>query len=324
MEDQRNNTAQPSAVEVQASDVTTPLVDNSTTQDSNSDLNSVASYGHGHGESLHGNLEDGSGIFYGDEGVDRDIDTTTAQSFSDGHHPLRNPVDGIHEADNPLIASNDLPDYSGGSGEQLQGQSQTSATQVRMQDERNRAASGGAQLGQQNTAGSASSPDRLEGPTSQPAIMTSAVEDMLTAGRSGGGAGDPLAARMLGTQREGELAASRNPEIRDPGMSDGYLYAKDDDNNPDVSENIAQAVGMAYNPANVAHDNRRSQLMLTLPTAQLAQLRAELRSVGVNEGEIEVREQEGTVSMVLVEADTLTRPYVEQAFNRYRSLDSTS
>lgn len=280
----------------------------------------VTVFGQGYGESTRGNTQDEtSGVFYGDVGVDRDIDTTVNQLFSGDNHPLTNPVNAVSEGNIPLL------DSSGTQGQPTTGitgsEASPSPRQAAMQAERDALATGNARVGQATETEEANRPERFNEAVSEPAITMTAVEDTLTY-RQGAGL-DATGARMLAARdRDAESVEKRNPEIRDPGSPDGYAYVKDDDSNPEPTENVARSVGMVYNPLDVAANDRDNQFALTLPSTQVGQVIGELHSVGVSDECID-RRVEGEMTFVLVETDKLTRPYVAQIMDKYRMTDST-
>ncbi|PZR98795.1 MAG: hypothetical protein DLM69_08180 [Candidatus Chloroheliales bacterium] len=303
--------------------------------------------GYGLGESLHGNVEDEAGIFYGDVGVDRDIDATVSHTFSEGHHPLRNPVPDAPR-DSDLTYLDDTEVSHQGVATAVQVGAGGAATAAELQDREQGADMGGQRYDlSPNTA--VDPPQDLEsegrtateaGGTLQDSVYGAGMHDQSVSTSAEGPISQmdaPDANIALGAfgmpggqQLEGEQAARMQPAtelftsagrpqhsgIIHPrgGTDDGFAYQKQDDQNAAPVEDIARSVGEKYIATSVAY--RSGAIHANLGAANLALAIVELRSIGVKDEDIEVQ-NEGDTRTIQVKVDNLTRPYVEQVLRKY-------
>ncbi len=305
------------------------------------------------GESLHGNVEDASGIFYGDVGVDRDIDATASHTFSDGHHPLRNPVpETAKESDLTYLDDTEVSHHGVATSVQL-GSTAGTTTDPTASDLQTREQ--GADTGDPRYALSPDTavdpPQDLEsegrtgtevGSTLQDSVYGAGQHNQSVSTSASGPISEmdaPSANIALGAfgmpggqQLKGEQAAMMQPATQGGfagsdgrpqqsgsihtrgGDADGFAYDKQDDQNPEPTENIAADLGEKYIVTNVA--NNHGEVHANLATANVASAIAELRSIGIQDADISVL-NEGNIGVVKVKVDNLNRPYVEQTLHKY-------
>ena len=306
--------------------------------------------GQGLAESLHGNVEDDSGIFYGDVGVDRDIDATASHTFSDGHHPLRNPVpETTKDADLTYLDDTEVSHQGVATAVQLGSTPGATAADLQSGEQ-------GADTGDQRYA---LSPDTAVDPP----------QDLESEGRTGTEVGSTLQDSFYGAgehnqsvstsaagpisqmdapntdvalgslgmpgsqQLSGEQAAMMQPATQGGffsmsdgrpqqtgnihvrgGDSDGFAYEKQDDQNPEPTENIAADLGEKYIATSVSYHH--GEVHANLAAANVAAAVTELRSIGIQDADISVL-NEGNIGVVKVKVDNLNRPYVEQTLHKY-------
>jgi hypothetical protein len=307
--------------------------------------------GQGLAESLHGNVEDDSGIFYGEVGVDRDIDATASHTFSDGHHPLRNPVPEITK-DADLTYLDDTEVSHQGVATAVQLGTTTGPTAADLQS-----SEPGADTSDQLSALSPDTavdpPQDLEsegrtgteaGSTLQDSFYGAGEHNQSVSTSASGpisqmdapGANIALGAYGMpgGQQLEGEQAARMQPptegiysaHITDGrpqrtgnihvrgGDADGFAYDKQDDQNPEPTANMAADLGEKYIVTSVSYHH--GEVHANLAAANVAAAVVELRSIGIQDADIQVL-NEGNVGVVKVKVDNLNRPYVEQTLHKY-------
>jgi hypothetical protein len=295
--------------------------------------------GQGVAESTRGNVED-SGIFYGDVGVDRDIDATISHTFSDGHHPLRNPVPDTAK-DSDLTYLDDTEVSHQGVATAVQIGAGSNATAAELLDREKGADEGGQRYalspdtavdppqdleseGRTGTESGSTLQDNFYGAgrheqsvstiASGPISQVDAPGANIALGAYGMPGGQQIEGRQLSEVQD--LGGVRNPHVIHPrgGTDDGFAYQKPDDQNAAPVEDIAHSVGEKYIATSVAYRQGAVHANLSAANAPLATV--ELRSIGINDEDIQVQ-NEGDVSVFKVKVDNLTRPYVEQVLRKY-------
>ncbi len=299
------------------------------------------------GESVHGNVEGDSGIYYGDVGVDRDIDATASHTFSDGHHPLRNPVpETTKDADLTYLDDTEVSHQGVATAVHLGTTAGTTATDLQTREQ---GVDTGNQLYTLSPSTAVDPPQDLEaggrsgieaGSTLQDSFYGAGTQNQSVSTSASGPISEmdaPSANSALGAygmpggqQLEGEQLERMQPSTQGGlgigrpqasgiihtrgGDADGFAYEKQDDQNPEPTENIAADLGEKYIVTNVAYHH--GEVHANLAAANVAAAVAELRSIGIKDEEIQVL-NEGNVGVVKVKVDNLNRPYVEQTLHKY-------
>ncbi len=300
------------------------------------------------GESLHGNVEDESGVFYGGVGVDRDIDATASHTFSEGHHPLRNPMpETAKDRDLTYLDDTEVAHQGVATAVQLGATGNTAANLQSSEP--------GADTGDQRYALSPDTavdpPEDLEssgrtgtevGSTLQDSVFGAGEQNQIVSTSASGPISEldaPDANIALGAygmpggqQIEGKQLERMQPMVQGflsagegrpqhsgiihtrGGDADGFAYEKQDDQNPEPSEDIAGALGEKYIVTSVGYHH--GEVHANLAAASVAAAVAELRSIGIKDEEIQVL-NEGDAGVVRVKVDNLNRPYVEQTLHKY-------
>ncbi len=296
--------------------------------------------GQGLGEAVHGNVKEGD-IYFGDVGVDRTIDATVSHTFSEGHHPIFNPIsdtssipdttyiDDTEVAEQGMATISATPTDSGPTGTAALSGREPGANEGDpryalspdtaidpAQDLEAEGRTGTTTPGnfQDNTFGSGnrdqSVTDWAEGPIS----LTNTPGTDAALGAYGQPGGGYIEGRQL--SEEQEVGSLRNhPSLIHPsgGTEDGFAYQKQDDNNPEPTEDIAGSLGMTYSETQTAaHDT----LSATIDPANLNPLLAALLDVGVTSDEVTVK-NDGATCTVQVAADRMNRDYVQQLLDKY-------
>lgn len=300
--------------------------------------------GQGLNEALHGNVQEGE-VYYGEVGVDRAIDATVSHTFSEGHHPVRNPLPEVAAAsdatylDDSVVAAQGVAGATAGNtAAQLQAREQgaqegdqryalTPDTLVDAPQDLESEGRTGTEAGStfQDSVYGAGKHDQsvssiAEGPISQVDAPNSEVA-LGSFGMPGGQQiqGLQLSVNQPSTQGGVLTGSDGRPHTGGAihvrgGTEDGFAYQNPDDHNPSPVEDIAGAAGERYIASSVAYHHGKVTAHLTGDNLNLALI--ELRSIGVKEDEMQVL-QEGADNVINVEVDNLNRPYVEQVLQKY-------
>lgn len=300
--------------------------------------------GQGLAESTHGNVED-DGIFYGDVGVDRDIDATISHTFSEGHHPLRNPVpETPKDSDLTYLDDTEVAHQGVATATHMGAGSAAAELQAREQgaaegdpryalspdaavdppqdlESEGRTGTGAGSTLQDNVFGAGRHEQSVSASASGPISELDAPAANISLGAFGMPGGQQLegeqAARMQpASQGFSSVGRPQNSGIIHPrgGSEDGFAYVQPDDRNPTAVEDIAGSLGEKYIASSVAY--HQGAVHANLDAASAAPALVELRSIGVQDEDIQVL-NEGNVSVFKVKVDNLNRPYVEQVLRKY-------